>query len=144
MRDNKRISSKEQRIQERKEFREYITVADKRVLDMKKSGLELIADDEVFVIVKGTSNYWISNHGRLVNNLRGKFYMHKTGYAHYTLSGTSCKIETYTDKLVAEHFLEKPENCNRIWHIDRDKNNCFYRNLVWVNDEEYIDLDRGI
>ena len=141
MRNDNKISRKEQRIQERKDFREYITVADKRVLDMKKSGVELIANDEVFVIVKGTSNYWISNHGRLVNNLRGKFYMHKTGYAHYTLSGTSYKIETYTDKLVAEHFLEKPEKCNRIWHIDRDKNNCFYRNLVWVNDEEYIDLD---
>ena len=144
MRNDNKISRKEQRIQERKDFREYITVADKRVLDMKKSGVELIANDEVFVIVKGTSNYWISNHGRLVNNLRGKSYIHKTGYAHYTLSGTSYKIETYTDKLVAEHFLEKPEKCNRIWHIDRDKNNCFYRNLVWVNDEEYIDLDRGI
>ena len=143
--DNKKNNSrKEQRIQERKDFREYITVADKRVLDMKKSGVELIADDEIFVIVKGTSNYWISNHGRLVNNLRGKFHMHKTGYAHYTLSGTLYKIETYTDKLVAEHFLEKPDKCNRIWHIDRDKNNCFYRNLVWVSNEEYIDLERGI
>ena len=107
MRNDNKISRKEQRIQERKDFREYITVADKRVLDMKKSGVELIANDEVFVIVKGTNNYWISNHGRLVNNLRGKFYMHKTGYAHYTLSGISRKIETYTDKLVAEHFLEK-------------------------------------
>ena len=38
----------------------------KRVLDIKKSGIELIADDEVFVLVNGTSNYWISNHGRLV------------------------------------------------------------------------------
>ena len=56
MRNDNKISRKEQRIQERKDFREYITVADKRVLDMKKSGLELIANDEVFVIVKGTSN----------------------------------------------------------------------------------------
>lgn len=45
---------------------------------------------------------------------------------------------------MAEHFLEKPEKCNRIWHIDRDKNNCFYRNLVWVSNEEYIDLERDI
>ncbi|MGN0142846.1 MAG: hypothetical protein ACI4AD_11505 [Roseburia sp.] len=142
--EDRKISKKEQRKQERKEFKEYLTVADKRVLDTKKSGVELIADDEVFVIVEGTSNYWISNYGRLTSNLRGNFYMHKTGYAHYTLSGTSYKIETYTDKLVAEHFLEKPKGCNRIWHIDRDRNNCFYRNLVWVKDEEYIDLQRGI
>ncbi len=136
--------SSKKKLEQRKEFKEYITVADKRVLDTKKSGVELIANDEVFVIVNGTNNYWISNYGRLTNNLRGNFYMHKTGYAHYTLSGSKFKIETYTDKLVAEHFLEKPDKYNRIWHIDRDRNNCFYRNLVWVNDEEYIDLERGI
>ena len=130
--------------EQKKEFKEYIAVADKRVLDTKKSGVELIANDEVFVIVNGTNNYWISNYGRLTNNLRGNFYMHKKGYAHYTISGSAYKIETYTDKLVAEHFLENPKKYKRIWHIDRDKNNCFYRNLVWVNDEEYIDLERGI
>ena len=51
-----RITKKEQKIQERKDFREYITVADKRVLDTKKSGVELIANDEIFVIVRGTNN----------------------------------------------------------------------------------------
>jgi len=136
--------SSKKKLEQRKEFKEYITVADKRVLDTKKSGVELIAKDEVFVIVNNTNNYWISNYGRLTNNLRGNFYMHKTGYVHYSLSGVNKKIETYTDKLVAEHFLEKPDKCNRIWHIDRNKNNCFYRNLLWVNDEEYIDLERGI
>jgi len=136
--------SSKKKLEQRKEFKEYITVADKRVLDTKKSGIELIANGEVFVIVNGTNNYWISNYGRLTNNLRGNFYMHKTGNAHYTLSGSKFKIETFTDKLVAEHFLEKPDKCNRIWHIDRDKNNNFYRNLVWVNNEEYIDLERGI
>ena len=113
-------------------------------MDIKASGIELIANDEVFVLVNGTNNYWVSNHGRTVNNLRNNFHMHKTGYAHYTLSGIDKKIETYTDKLVAEHFLERPDKCNKIWHIDRDKNNCYYRNLIWVNNEEYIDLQRGI
>ena len=136
--------SYEKKAEQRKEFKEYLSIADKRVLDIKKSGIELIADDEVFVLVNGTNNYWMSNHGRLTNNLHGKFYMHKTGYAHYTLSGIDRKIETYTDKLVAEHFLENPKNYKKIWHIDREKNNCYYRNLIWVNNEEYIDLERGI
>lgn len=138
--------SSKKKSEQRKEFKEYLSIADKRVLDIKKSGIELIADDEVFVLVNGTNNYWISNHGRLVNNLRDGFHMHKTGYAHYTLSGIDKdkKIETYTDKLVAEHFLERPSMCSRIWHIDRDRQNCFYRNLIWVNNEEYIDLQRGI
>lgn len=59
------------------------------------------------------------------------------------MSGTSYKIETYADKLVAEHFFVKPEKCNRIC-ILTGKNNCFYRNLVWVSNEEYIDLERGV
>ena len=136
--------SNKKKSEQRKEFKEYLSIADKRVLDIKKSGIELIANDEIFVLVNGTNNYWISNHGRLVNNLRSTFHMHKTGYAHYTLSGIDRKIETYTDKLVAENFLEKPRSYGKIWHIDRDRNNCFYRNLVWVNNEEYIDLERGI
>ena len=138
--------SSKKKLEQRKEFKEDLSIADKRVLDIKKSGIELIANDEVFVLVNGTNNYWSSNHGRLVNNLRNHFHMHKTGYTHYTLTGIDKekKIDTYTDKLVAEHFLEKPEGCNRIWHIDRDKNNCYYRNLIWVSNEEYIDLEREI
>ena len=138
------MRSKKKQNKEKNSFKEYISIADKRVLDIRKAGIELISADEIFVLVNGTNNYWISNHGRLVNNLRCDFRMHKTGYAHFTLSGIDKKIETYTDKLVAEHFLEKPEKCNKIWHIDRDRNNCFYKNLVWVNSNEYIDLERGI
>ena len=136
--------SNKKKLEQRKEFKEYLSIADKRVLDIKKSGIELISNDEIFVLVNGTNNYWISNHGRLVNNLRSNFHMHKTGYAHYTLSGIDRKIETYTDKLVAENFLENPHSYRKIWHIDRAKNNCYYRNLIWVNNEEYIDLERGI
>lgn len=105
------------KLEQRKTFKEYLSIADKRVLDIKKSGIKLIANDEVFVLVNGTNNYWISNYGRLVNNLRGDFHMHRTGYAHYTLSGIENKIETYTDKLVAEHFLENPDKHKMWWRI---------------------------
>ena len=44
---------------------------------------------EVFVRVKNTDNYWISNYGRLVNNLNRKdkstFYEHRQGNRHYTV-----------------------------------------------------------
>ncbi len=96
------------------------------------------------MLENGTNNYLISNYSRLTNNLRNSFYIHKSGDAHYTISGINTKIETYTDKLVAEHFLEKTSRYNKIWHLDGDKNNCFYRNLVRVSDDEYIDLERGI
>lgn len=84
------------KLEQRKEFKEYLSIADKRVLDIKASGIELIANNEIFVLVNDTNTYWISNQGRLVNNFRSNFHMHKTGYAHYTLSGIDKKIETYT------------------------------------------------
>lgn len=44
---------------------------------------------EVFVRVKDTENYWISNYGRCVSNFNrnGKniFYKHKEGKCHYTI-----------------------------------------------------------
>lgn len=156
--DENKISRAEKRLQDRKEFREYISIEDKCVLDVKKFGVDLIEDDEIFVLVNNTKNYWVSNYGRLINNLRGYFYEHnsnrekhgeqKKKSTHYTLSaytdaGTLYKIEAYADKLVAEHFLEKTIGCDRIWHIDRDKSNCFYKNLIWVTDKEYHALNVG-
>lgn len=150
--------TREQRLKEKKDFKEYISIDDDRVLDTKKAGIDLIADDEVFVIVNHTKNYWISNYGRLINNLHGYFYEHdnnrkKTGKqknrcTHYTLTafsdtGISYKIDTYTDKLVAEHFLKKPHGNDTVWHIDRDKSNCYYKNLVWVTTTELYALNIG-
>ena len=148
--------TKEQRIKEKKEYREYLSIADKRVLDTKNAGIELVSKDEVFVLVNSTRNYWISNHARLVNNLRGNFYMHNTDKersgnrpTHFTLTaydeeGNKCTIDKYLDVLVADHFLEKVNGANRIWHIDNDVNNCTYKNLIFVSDDEYANLKSGI
>lgn len=136
------------KIMERKEYSEYLTIEDKSVLDIKKAGIESVADDEIFVLVRDTKNYWISNYGRLVNNLRGNFYKHKTGNAHYTLSAYDNNgsyyytVDTFCDRLVAEHFLEKQKTLDRVWHIDGNFDNCHYTNLIWVNYKEYLSLER--
>lgn len=64
------MTVRERRQKERKEFREYIKISDDKVLDTKKYGIELLGDDEIFVQVQNTECYWISNYGRLVNNMR--------------------------------------------------------------------------
>lgn len=148
---------KEQRLQERKEFREYLDITDDRVLDVAKAGIELVTDDEVFVQVKGTEFYWISNQGRLVNDIYNnkKYRFHKTDSGHkdrsvhyslisYDIDGTSYRTEWQLDKLVAEHFLIKQPEHTRIWHIDEDCNNNFYKNLVWVTNDEYERLRKNV
>ena len=55
--------SNKKKLEQRKEFKEYLSIADKRVLDVKQSGIELMANDEVFVLVNDTNNYSMSNYG---------------------------------------------------------------------------------
>lgn len=117
------------------------------ILNIKKAGIEPIAKDEIFVQVHGTYNYWVSNYGRVVNNLKGKeiFYMYKTGDVHLTL--TNCYIgnirmpkDVKIKDLVAEHFLFKIKGKDRVYQIDGDKTNNFYKNLVYIDGSELYAL----
>lgn len=50
------------------------------MLDTKKNNIDLLGDDEIFVQLEDTQHYWISNHGRLTNNMRKdkRSFFHKT------------------------------------------------------------------
>lgn len=107
---------------------------------------------EVFVLVKGTQNYWISNFGRCVNNLntkdKARFYEHKQGNVHYTvfeidIDGSRWKRETTPKDLVAETFLVRYPNRHKIWHKDSNLSNNFYKNLIYVTEKNYKDLKAG-
>lgn len=76
---------------------------------------KLINAFEVFVRVKYTENYWISNYGRLVNNLHRKdkttFYEHKHGKRHYTVY--------WIEKFIVSFALKKSKNGQK--RIDKTK-----------------------
>ncbi len=120
------------------------------VLNIKKAGIELLNGDEIFVQVKNSINYWISNYGRLVSNLHKKYKLHKFDGTniHYTivcyLNGEKYYHDTYTDRLVAEAFLEKVSGRSRIHHIDGNQGNSYYKNLIYVNNDEYYQLTNGV
>lgn len=123
---------------------------------------------EVFVRVKDTENYWISNYGRCVNNLNHKdkntFYMHKRGNVHLTVFEIEHYERTITkgkrkgekvtetnryrreaapDILVAESFLVQYKGRERVWHRDGDFANNWYKNLVYVSGNEFAELKAG-
>lgn len=146
------IKVKDRRILERKEFRDYIKLSDDKVLDTKKNNIDLLGDDEIFVQVEDTEHYWISNYGRLTNNMRKDktFFFHKMNSGNpersvhwtivtYDFDGSAIHEETSPEILVAKHFLIKSTGCNKIWqwHIDDDMNNNYYKNLIYVSAEEY-------
>lgn len=125
-------------------------IIEKCVLDIKSANIDLLEKDEIFVLVEKTKNYWISNYGRLVSNLHGKFRLHKFNSnaiqnIHYTITGCDdnnnrYSIDTYTDKLVAQAFLEYNKTKTRIWHIDRNRGNSYWKNLIYVSNEEFFQL----
>lgn len=107
---------------------------------------------EVFVRVNGTENYWISNYGRGVNNIKHKdkseFFRHKEGKCHYTIyeidkDGSRWKVETSPEELVAKHFLVSYEGRKKIWHKDGDERNNWYKNLIYVSADDYKSLKAG-
>lgn len=118
-------------------------------LDLKKAKIEPIAPDEIFVQVNNTHNYWVSNHGRATNNLNGYFYMYKTGNVHLTLTsyyidGERVPKDTYIKNLVAEHFLFPQKGKDIVYHVDGNKDNNYYKNLVMLDSKELYAVKRGI
>lgn len=112
--------------------------------------LNAACNDEIFVQLKDTQHYWISNYGRLTNNIRKDktFFFHKMDSDNterrvhwtivtYDIDGTAFHEETSPEILVAKYFLIKPTECNKIWHIDENVNNNYYKNLIYVSGKEY-------
>lgn len=104
---------------------------------------------EVFVRIPvyENENYYCSNYGRVVNNYRKKnFHLHREGNVHVTIfdKNNYRAGDYYTEKLVAMCFLKKPDGrYNKVWHKDGNINNCWYKNLIYVTDEQYSKLKSG-
>lgn len=60
----------------------------------------------------------------------------------YEIKIEKSRRETSTEELVAQHFLIRNGN-NRIWHKDGDKHNNWYKNLLYVNNQQFKDLKNG-
>ena len=117
------------------------------ILDLKRTGIKPLNKLETFMLIDGTKHYYISSEGRLVNNIKGKFYVHNetlaksTNRVHWKVfyedeSGVEYKRDVYADNLVAQTFLEPVNGKNKVYHIDGDSSNSKYNNLIYVSDRE--------
>ena len=108
--------------------------------------VKLINVFETFVPIEGTNNYWMSNYGRVVNNLRNPFKFHVHNMTdHYTINvfdidGSVIKEDYRTEKLVAKIFLKNPNKYSKVWFLDGNRSNYYYKNLVYVSNKDYNDL----
>jgi hypothetical protein len=89
------------------------------------------------------SKYKISNYGRLISYYyREEGVLLKLGNVHgyrsFSIRDKDGKqLHLYVHRLVAEFFLDKPnEDKNIVLHLDNNRHNNYYRNLIWANQSE--------
>ena len=95
---------------------------------------------EIWKDVPGYEEYYeVSNFGAI----RRKAYimkciLTKAGYPAITLCGGGNQINKTIHRLVAELFIDNPENKPQVNHIDGVKSNASASNLEWVTASENI------
>ena len=133
--------------------RKFKTINPYRILDINKTTIMPIGTDEVFVKLMDYNNVWLSNYGRIIRSTpSGKYKLlqgrrDKYGVLYYTLpklnliDGEWCCVNTTlrAAKAVVNEFVVNPDKANNsyIWHSGYNKEDCYYRNLYPLNQNQY-------
>ena len=91
-----------------------------------------------FKVIEGFDQYHIYQDGRVYSCKRKtllKIQINK-GYQQVILYKDKVRYNKNIHRLVAEHFIENPENKPFVDHIDRDPSNNMYWNLRWATRSE--------
>ena len=89
--------------------------------------------------IKNYDNYYIYDNGDVYNIATNKLLkgsVGEHGYKYYRLSKNGTKKMMYAHRLVAEHFLDNPNQLPVVNHIDGNKLNNNVNNLEWVTYSE--------
>lgn len=85
--------------------------------------------------IKNYDNYFIYDNGDVLNILTNKILkgsIGEHGYKYYRLSKNNKKKMFYAHRLVAQHFINNPDNLPIVNHKDGNKLNNNIDNLEWV------------
>lgn len=108
-------------------------------------------DNEIWKETK-YENYFVSNYGRVLSKgCKENIYRRNKdliltpadnghGYLFVNINGK----QVYIHRLVAEAFLNRPNNCNQINHKDENKRNNCVDNLEWCDGKYNVSYSIGI
>ena len=96
--------------------------------------------------IKGWEDrYSITNTGKVYSYISGR-YLHKgydkDGYELVTLSRNNYRRTYRVHRLVAEAFIDNPDNKTEVNHIDFNVKNNWFENLEWVTKKENDDWSK--
>ncbi len=132
--------------------RHYKDIKPERMLDISKFKFIPLGTDETFVRLMDYKNTWLSNYGRVIRYSDGKYNLLQGSYDKYGALLYSLRknvfyngkwvyksVHLYAAKAVVEEFIVNPDKANNvyIWHSGSDKQDCYYRNLYPLNQEQY-------
>lgn len=91
-------------------------------------------ENEIVKKVVGYDYYYVSNLGNIYSSSRGKKMIpyEKNGYYFTHLYSKGKSRNVYMHRLVAEHFVDNPNNLDFVNHINENKKDNAYTNLEWV------------
>jgi hypothetical protein len=99
-----------------------------------------------FVPIKNWEEYLIYNDGRVYSiksNIFIKITDNGNGYKKVSIWQNGINGQFYIHRLVAQHFIDNPDNKKYVDHIDRNKDNNHYTNIRWVTASENINNIAG-
>ena len=101
---------------------------------------------EIFKGIKGFENYQVSNYGN-VKSLKNNIILKpsiSSGYYMIALCKDGKKHDKRVHRLVAEAFLENPNNYKEVNHKDECKTNSHVSNLEWCDRKYNINYGTGV
>lgn len=91
--------------------------------------------------IKEFDNYLVSNKGRIMNGKTGKILKpadNGHGYEIVDLYQNGKRKKLRVHRLVAQAFIDNPNNLETINHIDENKHNNCVENLEWMSNGDNI------
>lgn len=89
--------------------------------------------------IKGfEGRYKIRDDGNIISYYNNKpicRWIDNVGYLQVALRKEGKRYYKRVHRLIAEHFIDNPDNLPQVNHIDGDKTNCNYTNLEWIDNK---------
>ncbi|CAH6421814.1 HNH endonuclease [uncultured virus] len=107
---------------------------------IRKKQPKKIIDDN-FKQVKDFPNYYVNKEGEIISKRYLSFikpYKNESGYYVVSFKKNKKNIKKYLHRIVAETFIDNPQNKEQVNHRDGNPSNNHVDNLEWVTCSENI------